>query len=131
MHPHIRNPYRPPAFAPSEDPAAPIQLPVDLSAAELANELHAQLTRIATGRDLRVLRRQARSGFRAVLRHARARRLDGYRRAPLTVQRTAAVPVARSPGDRRRTAMRRSSLAHSPARRREARHRPIHQGRKS
>ncbi len=129
MHPYIRNPYRPPAFAPSRDPAAPIQLPVDLSAAQLANELHAQLTRIAKGRDLRVLRRQARSGFRAVLRHARARRLDGYRRAPLTVLRTVAVPVARSPG-RRRTEMRGSSAAHSPVRRREARNRPIHQGRK-
>ena len=131
MHPYIRNPYRPPAFAPSRDPAAPIQLPVDLSAAELANELHAQLTRIAKGRDLRVLRRQAHTGFRAVMRHARARRIDGYRRAPLTVQRTAAVPVARSPGGRRRTAMRRSSAVHGLARRREARNRPIHQGSKS
>ena len=104
MHPYIRNPYRPPAFAPSQHPAAPIQLPVDLSAAELANELHAQLTRIAAGRDLRVLRRQARTGFRAVLRHARARRLDGFRNAPLDIRRSEAKRVAivrRRPSRRR------------------------------
>lgn len=93
MHPYIRNPYRPPAFAPSRDPAAPIQLPVDLSAAQLANELHAQLTRIANGRGLRVLRQQARSGFRAVMRHARARRLGGFRNAPLDIRRSEARRV--------------------------------------
>ena len=102
MHPYIRNPYRPPAFAPSQDPDAPIQLPVQLSAAELANELHAQLTRLASGRDLRVMRRQAHSDFRAVMRHARARRLGGYRRAPLTVRRTSAVPTVRLRTRRRR-----------------------------
>ena len=96
MHPYIGNPYRPPAFAPSQDSAAPIQLPVDLSPAELANELHAQLTRIAKGRDLRVLRRQARTGFLAVMRHARARRLEGFNYAPLDMRRTAAHgPIAK------------------------------------
>jgi len=76
-------PYRPPAFEPSADPDAPIQLPAALSAARLADELHAQLTRLACGRDLRVLRRQARAGFRAVMRHVRARRLGGHALAPL------------------------------------------------
>lgn len=94
MHPYIRNPYRPPEFAPSERPTAPIQLPVELSASQLANELHAQLTRIATGRDLRVLRRQARNGFRAVLRHARARRLEGFPNAPLAIHRVEPQRVA-------------------------------------
>ena len=102
MHPYIRNPYRPPSFEPSADPWSPIQLPVDLPAAQLANELHAQLTRLAAGRDLRVLRRQARSDFRAVMRHVRARRLQGHRRAPLTVRRTAAVPTVRLRTRRRR-----------------------------
>ena len=87
MHPHIDTPYRPPEFAPSDDPAAPIQLPADLCAARLADALHAQLTRLAAGRDLRVLRRQARGDFRAVLRHARARRLDGHAFAPLDIRR--------------------------------------------
>ena len=88
MHPYIRTPsYRPPAFAPCADPDAPIQLPVDLSAARLADELHAQLTRLASGRDLRVLRRQAREAFRTVMRHARARRLAGHALAPLDIRR--------------------------------------------
>ena len=86
MHPYIRTlPYRPPAFAPCADPDAPIQLPVHLSAARLADELHAQLSRLASGRDLRVLRRQARDAFRPVMRHARARRLAGHALAPLAV----------------------------------------------
>ena len=88
MHPHIRNPYRPPVFEPSADARSPIQLPVDLTAAPLADELHAQLTRLASGRDLRVLRHQARSDFRAVMRHVRARRLAGKRRAPFDIRRT-------------------------------------------
>ena len=87
MRPHIDNPYRPPEFALSEDPAAPIQLPADLPAAGLADALHTQLTRLAGGRDLRVLRRQARRDFRAVMRHARARRLDGHAFAPLDIRR--------------------------------------------
>ena len=61
---------------------------MDLSAAPLADELHAQLTRLAGGRDLRVLRHQARSDFRAVMRHVRARRLAGKRRAPFDIRRT-------------------------------------------
>ena len=88
MHRYNRTPpYRPPAFAPSVDAAAPIQLPADLPPAQLANALHARLTQLAAGRDLRVLRRQARDGFRAVMRHARARRLLGYPNAPLDIRR--------------------------------------------
>jgi len=100
MHPHSRTPpYRPPAFAPCADPDAPIQLPVDLSAARLADELHAQLTRLASGRDLRVLRRQTRDGFRPVMRHARARRLAGYALAPFDIRRG---EPRRVPPERRR-----------------------------
>ena len=108
MHPHIRTPpYRPPAFAPCTDPDAPIQLPVDLSAARLADELHAQLTRRASGRDLRVLRRQARDEFRPVMRHARARRLAGHALAPLSILRGAPRRVAAERrGRRRRTGVR-------------------------
>ena len=103
MHPYIKTPpYRPPAFAPSTDARAPIQLPVDLSAAQLANELHAQLTRLAQGRDLRVLRRQARDDFRTVMRHVRARRLDGKRRAALEIRRTAPGRTVVEPRSRRR-----------------------------
>ena len=105
MHPHIDNPYRPPEFAPSDDPAAPIQLPADLSAARLADALHAQLTRLAGGRDLRVLRRQARGDFRTVMRHARARRLDGHAFAPLDIRR--GEPRRVSAGSRRRHGLRR------------------------
>ena len=104
MHPRIDNPYRPPEFAPSDDPAAPIQLPADLSAARLADALHAQLTRLATGRDLRVLRGQARGGFRAVMRHARARRLGGHAFAPLDIRR--GEPRRVSAGRRRRHGLR-------------------------
>ena len=107
MHPHIPDPYRPPAFAPCADPDAPIQLPADLNAARLADELHAQLTRLATGRDLRVLRRQARDAFRPVMRHARARRLAGHALAPLDIRR--GEPRRVSPerrGRRRRTGVR-------------------------
>ena len=95
MHPYHRTtPYRPPAFAPSGDADAPIQLPVDLPPAQLANALHARLTQLAAGRDLRVLRRQAREGFRTVMRHARVRRLAGYRSAPLDLQRAEPRRVA-------------------------------------
>ena len=109
MHPHIRTPpYRPPAFVPSADPAAPIQLPADLPPARLADELHAQLARLATGRDLRVLRRQARDAFRPVMRHARARRLAGHALAPLAVFRGEPRRVApERRGRRRRTGIRR------------------------
>ncbi|MCY3812095.1 MAG: hypothetical protein OXH15_09900 [Gammaproteobacteria bacterium] len=108
MNPHIPHPYRPPAFAPCADPDAPIQLPTDLSAARLADELHAQLTRLASGRDLRVLRRQAREAFRPVMRHARARRLAGHLLAPLDIRR--GEPRRVSPerrGRPRRTGVRR------------------------
>ena len=99
MHSHTRTPpYRPPAFAPCADPDAPIQLPVHLSAARLADELHAQLGRLAAGRDLRMLRRQARHAFRPVMRHARARRLAGHALAPLDIQR--GEPRRVSPGRR-------------------------------
>ena len=80
-------PYRPPAFSPCADPDAPSQLPVGLSTGRLADELHAQLTRLARGRDLRVLHRQARDAFRPVMRHARARRLAGHALAPLDIRR--------------------------------------------
>ena len=103
MNPHIRTPpYRPPAFAPCADPDAPIQLPVGLTAARLADELHAQLTRLASGRDLRVLRRQARDAFRPVMRHARARRLDGHLLAPLDIRRGEPRRVSPERGTRRR-----------------------------
>ena len=109
MHTYTRTPpYRPPAFAPSADPDAPIQLPTDLSAARLADELHAQLTRLATGRDLRVLRRQARDAFRPVMRHARARRLAGHALAPLSIRRGQPRRVApERRGRPRRTGVRR------------------------
>ena len=105
MHPYIRNPYRPPSFEPSADARSPIQLPVDLPAARLADELHAQLTRLAAGRDLRALRRQARGDFRAVMRHARARRLDGHAFAPLDIRR--GEPRRLSAGPRRWHGLRR------------------------
>jgi len=109
MHPYNRTPpYRPPAFAPCADPDAPIQLPVNLSAARLADELHAQLTLLASGRDLRVLRRQAREAFRPVMRHARARRLAGHALAPLAIFRGEPRRVAAEwRGRRRRTSVRR------------------------
>ncbi|MCY3810288.1 MAG: hypothetical protein OXH15_00635 [Gammaproteobacteria bacterium] len=109
MHPFIRTPpYRPPAFAPCADPDAPIQLPTDLSAARLADELHAQLTRQVSGRDLRVLRRQARDAFRPVMRHARARRLAGHAVAPFDIRRAEPRRVAPDrPKARRRTGVRR------------------------
>ena len=97
-------PYRPPAFSPSADPDAPIQLPADLSTGGLADELHAQLTRLARGRDLRVLRRQARDAFRPVMRHARARRLAGHALAPLDIRRGEPGRVS---GPRRRRRQRR------------------------
>ena len=102
MNPYRRTPpYRPPAFVPCAHPDAPIQLPVDLSPARLADELHGQLTRLASGRDLRVLRAQARDRFRPVMRHARARRLAGHALAPLDIHRDA--PRRVSPGRRRRS----------------------------
>ena len=112
MHPHIRNPYRPPAFEPSADAWSPIQLPVDLTAGQLADELHAQLTRLANGRDLRVLRHQARTDFRAVMRHVRARRLGGEVRAPFDIRRAG---PARSSEVRRRN---RRNRSHHPRPRR-------------
>lgn len=103
MHTHVRTPpYRPPSFAPSNSPLAPIQLPVNLSAAQLADELHAQLSRLAQGRDLRVLRRQARLDFRAVMRHARTRRLHGHHRAPLKIERNASAGHTATQRRRRR-----------------------------
>ena len=100
MHPYHRAaPYRPPEFAPCADPDAPIQLPVDVPPAQLANALHARLAQIARGRDLRVLRRQARVGFRAVMRHARACRLDGQPSAPFELRRR--DPAPKSPKPRR------------------------------
>ena len=115
MHPHIRTPpYRPPAFAPCADPDAPIQLPVGLNAARLADELHAQLGRLAAGRDLRVLRRQARDAFRPVMRHVRARRLAGHAAAPFDIRRGEPRRVA---PDRPR-ARRRTGVAGTLARRR-------------
>ena len=103
MHPyHQAPPYQPPEFAPSADVRAPIQLPVDLTAAQLADELHAQLSRVVGGRDLRVLRRQARSDFRAVMRHVRARRLDGKHRAPLAILRAGPGRGVVAPRQRRR-----------------------------
>ena len=108
MHPYIRTaPYRPPEFAPSVDADAPIQLPADLPPAQLANALHARLTQLAAGRDLRVLRRQARDGFRAVMRHVRARRLAGYRSAPLDIRRTQPRRVT---AERRRPRRRNAAL---------------------
>ena len=109
MHPYNRTPpYRPPEFAPSVDADAPIQLPADLPPARLAAALHARLTQLATGRDLRGLRRQTRDGFRAVMRHARARRLAGYRSAPLDIRRTEPrrVAVERWPPRRGNSALR-------------------------
>ena len=101
-HPHIRTPpYRPPAFNPCADPDAPIQLPVYLTPARLADELHGQLARLASGRDLSVLRRQARDAFRPVMRHARRRRLAGHALAPFDIRRGA--PRRVSPGRRRRS----------------------------
>ena len=109
MHTYTRTPpYRPPAFAPCADPDAPIQLPTGLSAARLADELHAQLTRLATGRDLRVLRRQVRAAFRPVMRHARARRLAGHALAPFSIRRGQPRRVAPARRGRpRRTGVRR------------------------
>ena len=86
MIPPRRTPYVPPRFEPSLDAMAPIQLPAAASAAQLANELHAQLSRLASGRDLRHLRKQARDDFRAVMRHARSRRLDGNTSAPFDLR---------------------------------------------
>ncbi len=98
MHPHHQAPpYRPPEFAPCADPDAPIQLPVDVPPAQLANALHARLAQIARGRDLRVLRRQARRGFRAVMRHARACRLAGATRAAFDVRRLGPAPKTAKP----------------------------------
>ena len=100
MHPYHRAPpYRPPEFAPCADPDAPIQLPVDMPPAQLANALHARLAQIARGRDLRVLRRQARGGFRTVMRHARACRLAGAAHAPFEVRRLG--PAAKTAKPRR------------------------------
>lgn len=100
MHPHHRAPpYRPPEFAPCADPDAPIQLPADLPPAQLSDALHARITQIARGRDLRFLRRQARAGFRAVMRHARACRLAGRANAPFDVRR--GDPAPKSPKPRR------------------------------
>ena len=102
MHPYHRAPpYRPPEFAPCADPDAPILLPADLPPAQLADALHARLTQIATGRDLRVLRRQARGGFRTVMRHARACRLAGRTRAPFDVRRRDPAPKTAKPRRRR------------------------------
>ena len=101
MHPYHRvPPYRPPEFTPCADPRAPIQLPVDGPPAQLANALHARLAQIAAGRDLRVLRRQARSGFRVVMRHARACRLAGRPHAPFAVRR--GPPAPKTPKARHR-----------------------------
>ena len=98
MHPyHQAPPYRPPEFAPCADPDAPIQLPVDVPPAQLADALHARLTQIARGRDLRVLRRQARGAFRAVMRHARACRLAGRTHAPFDVRRSDPAPKTPKP----------------------------------
>ena len=98
MHPyHQAPPYRPPQFAPSADPDAPIQLPVDVPPAQLADALHACLAQIARGRDLRVLRRQARGEFRAVMRHARACRLAGRSRAAFDLRRQGAAPKTAKP----------------------------------
>ena len=103
MHPyHQAPPYRPPEFAPCADPDAPIQLPVDVPHAQLANALHARLTQIARGRDLRILRRQARGGFRAVMRHARACRLAGAARAPFELRRLPPAPKSAKPRRARR-----------------------------
>ena len=103
MHPYHRTPpYRPPEFAPCADPDAPIQLPADLPPARLADALHARLAQIARGRDLRVLRRQARGGFRAVMRHARACRLAGREHAPFDVHRTRPAPKTPKPRRGRR-----------------------------
>ena len=93
MHPYHRAPpYRPPEFAPCADPNAPIQIPANLPPAQLADALHARLTQIARGRDLRFLRRQARGGFRAVMRHVRACRLAGRASAPFEVHRRGPAP---------------------------------------
>ena len=98
MHPyHQAPPYRPPEFAPCADPNAPIQLPVDVPPAQLANALHARLTLIARGRDLRILRRQARGGFRTVMRHARSCRLDGRASAPFHIHRGDPAPKTAKP----------------------------------
>ena len=75
-------PYVPRRLAPSQAPSAPVQLDVDLAPAQIANELHAQLSRHARGRELHDLRAQARAGCRTVLRHARARRAEGHAGAP-------------------------------------------------
>ena len=103
MHTHRQAPpYRPPEFVPCADPRAPIQLPVDVPPAQLANALHARLAQLARGRDLRVLRRQARRGFRAVMRHARACRLAGHARAPFAVRRRGPAPNTPKPRHRPR-----------------------------
>ena len=75
-------PYAPPRLVPSHAPDAPLRLRVDLSPTQIANDLHAQLSRHADGRALHDLRAQARAGFRTVLRHARARRAAGHADAP-------------------------------------------------
>ena len=103
MHPHHRAPpYRPPAFAPSDDPGALIQLPADAPPTQLADALDARLRQLAAGRDLRTLRRQARDGFRAVMRHARACRLAGLARAPFDVRRGGPAPKSGKPRRPRR-----------------------------
>ena len=102
-HPHHRAPpYRPPEFAPSDDPNAPIQLPVDMPPAQLADALDVRLGQLAAGRDLRALRRQARDEFRAVMRHARACRLDGLGLAPFDVRRGGPAPKSGKPRRPRR-----------------------------
>ena len=79
--------YRPPRLEPSDDPRAPVRLRADATAAELADELHAELARNAgSRRALHDLRAQARAGFRTVLRHARARRAAGHADAPLRLR---------------------------------------------
>lgn len=75
-------PHVPQRLVPSHAPDAPVRLRVDLTPAQIANELHAQLSRHADGRALHDLRAQARAGFRTVLRHARARRAEEHADAP-------------------------------------------------
>ncbi len=88
--------YRPPRLEPSDDPRAPVRLRSAATAAELADELHAELARnAASRRALHDLRAQARAGFRTVLRHARARRAAGHADAPFHLRNESSPRAAR------------------------------------
>ena len=88
--------YGPPRLELSDDPRAPLRLRADATAAELADELHAELARNAPSRRaLHDLRAQARAGFRTVLRHARARHAAGHAYAPFNIHDGSSPDAAR------------------------------------